>query len=126
MKKLAGKVAVVTGAGSGIGRAIALRYAAEGARVAIADINEAAGKETAGLIKTGGAEAVSIPTDVGRSDSVAALFAWLDAREWAPDILVNNAGNAAPTTPTHEVSDEAWDAIVHVHLNGTFYGTARP
>ncbi len=121
--KLAGKVAIVTGAGSGIGRAIALRYAAEGARVVIAEISEAAGSETAALIKESGAEAVSIPTDVSRSDSVAALFARLDAREWAPDILVNNAGNAAPTTPTHEVSDEAWDAIVHVHLNGTFYGT---
>jgi NAD(P)-dependent dehydrogenase (short-subunit alcohol dehydrogenase family) len=121
--KLGGKVAVVTGGGSGIGRAIAVRFAAEGARVVIAEISAAAGEETAGLIQTNGTTAVSIPTDVSRSDSVAALFARLDALEWAPEILVNNAGNAVPSTPVHEVSDEAWDAIVHVHLNGTFYGT---
>jgi NAD(P)-dependent dehydrogenase (short-subunit alcohol dehydrogenase family) len=91
--------------------------------VAIAEISETAGEETARLIKTSGTEAVAIPTDVSRSDSVAALFARLDTLGWVPAILVNNAGNAAPETPTHEVSDEAWDAIVHVHLNGTFYGT---
>ena len=89
----------------------------------IAEINESAGDAIAGLIKSSGAEAVSIRTDVSRSDSVAALFARLDALEWPPEVLVNNAGNATPATPTHEVSDEAWDAIVHVHLNGTFYGT---
>jgi NAD(P)-dependent dehydrogenase (short-subunit alcohol dehydrogenase family) len=121
--RLEGKVAVVTGAGSGIGRAIAVRLAAEGARVAIAELNEAVGQETAALIQKKGANAVSIPTDVSRSDSVAALFSRLDGLGWQPDILVNNAGNAAPDTPTHQVSDEAWDAIVHVHLNGTFYGT---
>ncbi len=121
--RLEGKVAVVTGAGSGIGRAIALQFATEGARVVVAELGETTGEETAELIRKSGAEAVSIPTDVGRSDSVATLFARLDALEWTPEILVNNAGNAAPSTPTHEVSDEAWDAIVHVHLNGTFYGT---
>jgi NAD(P)-dependent dehydrogenase (short-subunit alcohol dehydrogenase family) len=121
--RLEGKVTVVTGAGSGIGRAIALRFAEEGARVVVAEISETAGDETAVLIQRSGATAVAIPTDVSRSDSVAALFARLDALDWAPEVLVNNAGNAAPSTPTHEVSDEAWDAIVHVHLNGTFYGT---
>jgi NAD(P)-dependent dehydrogenase (short-subunit alcohol dehydrogenase family) len=121
--RLERKVAVVTGAGSGIGRAIAVRLATEGAKVAIAELNEATGEETAELIRGKAGNAVSIPTDVSRSDSVAALFARLDALGWEPEILVNNAGNAAPSTPTHEVSDEAWDAIVDVHLNGTFYGT---
>ena len=121
--RLEGKVAVVTGAGSGIGRAIALRMASEGARVAIAELNAATGEEVAHLIRENRSEAMAIPTDVSRSDSVAALFARLDVLGWAPAILVNNAGNAAPSTPTHEVSDEAWDAIVRVHLNGTFYGT---
>jgi NAD(P)-dependent dehydrogenase (short-subunit alcohol dehydrogenase family) len=100
-----------------------MRLAAEGARVAIAELNEATGEETAELIRGKTGDAVSIPTDVGRSDSVAALFSRLDALPWVPEILVNNAGNAAPGMPTHEVSDEAWDAIVRVHLNGTFYGT---
>jgi NAD(P)-dependent dehydrogenase (short-subunit alcohol dehydrogenase family) len=121
--KLAGKVAVVTGAGSGIGRAIAVRLAAEGAHVAIAELNAATGEETAALIRSKGGNALSIPTDVSRSDSVAALFARLDDLAWVSEIVVNNAGNAAPNTPTHEVSDDAWDAIVRVHLNGTFYGT---
>jgi len=121
--KLEGTVAVVTGAGSGIGRAIALRYAAEGARVAIAELSDTAGRETAELVGNGGGEAISIPTDVSRSDSVANLFTRLDSLGWTPDILVNNAGNAAKTAPTQELSDEAWDAIVHVHLNGTFYCT---
>jgi 3-oxoacyl-[acyl-carrier protein] reductase len=120
---LEGKGAIVTGAGSGIGRAIALRFATEGARVVVAELNEARGAETADLIRRGGGEVLAIPTDVSRSDSVAALFARLDALGWPPDILVNNAGNAIPSTPTHEMSDEAWDTIVKVHLNGTFYGT---
>jgi NAD(P)-dependent dehydrogenase (short-subunit alcohol dehydrogenase family) len=121
--KLQRKVAVVTGAGSGIGRAIAARYAAEGARVVVAELSAAAGEETAEQIRQTGADCVAITTDVGRSDSVDALFARLDALGWAPAILVNNAGNAMPSTPTHELSDAAWDAIVDVHLNGTFYTT---
>jgi NAD(P)-dependent dehydrogenase (short-subunit alcohol dehydrogenase family) len=121
--RLKGKVAVVTGAGSGIGRAIALRLAAEGACLAIAELNAATGEATAEQIRGKGGDAVSIPTDVSRSDSVAALFSRLDALPWVPEILVNNAGNAAPSTPTHEVTDELWDTIVRVHLNGTFYGT---
>jgi NAD(P)-dependent dehydrogenase (short-subunit alcohol dehydrogenase family) len=120
---LEGKGAIVTGAGSGIGRAIALRFATEGARVVVAELDEARGEETADLIRRMGAEVLAIPTDVSRSDSVAALFNGLDSLGWAPDVLVNNAGNAMPSTPTHEMSDEAWDAIVKVHLNGTFYGT---
>jgi NAD(P)-dependent dehydrogenase (short-subunit alcohol dehydrogenase family) len=121
--KLEGKVAVVTGAGSGIGRAIALRMAAKGARVVVAELNKESGEETAELARKSGPGALAIPTDVSRSSSVSALFERLDALRWTPEIMVNNAGNAAPSTPTHEVTDEAWDAIVDVHLNGTFYGT---
>jgi NAD(P)-dependent dehydrogenase (short-subunit alcohol dehydrogenase family) len=121
--RLKSQIAVITGAGSGIGRAIALRFAAEGARIVVAELHEASGAETTELVRSRGGDALAIATDVGRSDSVAGLFAALDARGLIPDILVNNAGNAAPLTPVHEMSDEAWDAIVHVHLNGTFYGT---
>jgi 3-oxoacyl-[acyl-carrier protein] reductase len=122
--KLKDKVAVVTGAGSGIGRAIALRFAAEGARVVVAELNEASGGETARLVGERGGECFAVTTDVSRSDAVAALFRAVDARGWPVDILVNNAGNAGESlTPVHEVTDEQWDAIVDVHLGGTFYCT---
>ena len=122
--KLKDQIAVVTGAGSGIGRAIALRLAAEGARVVIAELDEAAGSETARLIHDRGGEALAVVTDVSKPQSVAALFKALDQRDWPLDILVNNAGNAVGgLRPTHEMSDEQWDAIIRVHLNGTFYCT---
>lgn len=119
--KLKNKVAVITGGGSGIGKAIAERFAQEGARVVIAELNEVTGAETARMISEQGGEAIAIATNVGNSDSVAALFKALDERDWAVDILVNNAGNAGQMTPMHEDTDENWNSIVSVHLNGTFY-----
>jgi 3-oxoacyl-[acyl-carrier protein] reductase len=122
--KLKDKVAVVTGAGSGIGRAIALRFAAEGARVVVAELNAASGEETARLVTEQGGEAFAVTTDVSDSAAVARLFRTVDERGWAVDILINNAGNSGQSlTPVHEVTDEQWDAIVNVHLSGTFYCT---
>lgn len=121
--KLKDKVAVVTGGGSGLGRAIALRFAEEGARVVIAELNEINGEETVRLLHAKGAEAFDVPTDVSKSEEVASLFKALDDRGWPVDILVNNAGNAGQLTPAHEMTDEAWDSIIQVHLNGTFYCT---
>jgi NAD(P)-dependent dehydrogenase (short-subunit alcohol dehydrogenase family) len=118
-----GKVAVITGAGSGIGRAIARKFAALGAKVIVAEIDEGRGAETAGLIRSDGGDAMAVVTDVSRSDSVATLFAGLDAQGLVPEILVNNAGNASPAVPIHEVTDEAWNAKIGVHLNGTFHCT---
>lgn len=91
--KLKGKVAVITGAGSGIGRATAALFAREGARVVIAEINETSGAETARRIQAEGGEAFSVTTDVSSSESVVALFQAIDDRGWTVDILVNNAGN---------------------------------
>lgn len=120
--KLKDKVAVITGGGSGIGRAIALRFASEGARVVVAELNEETGEETAKAIREQGGEAIAIATDVGNSDSVAALFKAIDDRDWPVDILVNNAGNAGgQLTPMHEETNELWNSIISVHLNGTFY-----
>lgn len=121
--KLQGKVALITGGGSGIGRAIALRFATEGARIVVADLNAETGAETAALVREAGADALAVATDVSRSSEVAALFRTADDEGFSPDIVVNNAGNAGTMKPVHEVSDEAWDAIVDVHLKGTFYGT---
>ncbi|MEP7270677.1 MAG: SDR family NAD(P)-dependent oxidoreductase [Acidobacteriota bacterium] len=121
--KLEGKVAVITGGGSGLGRAIALRFAEEGARIVVAELNEINGKETIRMVHAKGAEAFDVPTDVSKSDEVASLFTALDDRSWPVDILVNNAGIAGILTPLHAMSDEQWDSIIQVHLNGTFYCT---
>ena len=121
--RLKGQVAVITGAGSGIGRAIALRFAAEGARVVVADMNSVGGAETTSLVQAAGAEAFAVATDVSRSGSVAELFQDVDSHGWPVDVLVNNAGNAGEMIPAHLMTDEQWDAIVDVHLKGTFYCT---
>jgi NAD(P)-dependent dehydrogenase (short-subunit alcohol dehydrogenase family) len=112
---LAGKLAVVTGAGSGIGRSIAQRFASEGARVVVGDIDEAAAQRTAAELE---GEAVARRVDVTSSAEVAALIA--TARELGGlDVLVNNAGiGVAATTPETDESD--WERIIAVNLTGTF------
>ena len=119
--KLAHKTALITGAGSGIGRAIALRFAAEGARIVVAELNEASGSETANLIKSQGGEAMAVTTDVSNIASVLQLFHAVDAQGWGTDILVNNAGQGGTLTPIHQLTDDAWQAMLATHLNGTFY-----
>ena len=121
--KLKDRVAVITGGGSGLGRAIALRFAQEGARIVIAEINEGNGEETTRMVQARGVEAFDVPTDVSKSEQVTSLFKALDDRGWPVDIVVNNAGNAGQLAPCHEVTDEQWDAIISVHLNGTFFCT---
>jgi 3-oxoacyl-[acyl-carrier protein] reductase len=121
--RLKGKVAVVTGAGSGLGRAIALQLAEEGADIVVATLNTIRGEQTAQLIERRGAKALAITTDVSRSSAVADLFKGIDAEGWRVDILINNAGNAGPLVPAHEITDAQWNSRLAVHLNGTFYCT---
>ncbi len=121
--KLKDKVAVITGAASGLGRAMALRFAAEGARIVAADINDAKNEETIALVHAQGSEAFAVTADVGNVAAVTQLFQAVDDRGWPVDILVNNAGQGGTLTPVHEMTDEMWDAIIATHLNGTFYCT---
>jgi NAD(P)-dependent dehydrogenase (short-subunit alcohol dehydrogenase family) len=116
---LAGKRALVTGAGSGIGRAIALALAREGARVGCLDVSRAAAEETARVITESGGTAWSLECDVSRRAAVVETVAELVAEAGGIDIAVNCAGINNPQ-PFLEVSEEEWDRIVGVNLKGPF------
>src|SRR5579872_4339739 len=124
---LAGKTAIVTGASSGIGRAIALTFAAEGAMVVIADLTTQAvegGDSTVELIKRAGGAAVFEKTDVGRWEDVDSLVARTVASHGRLDIMVNNAATYTGT-PLLETSPAQWDQVLGANLTGMFYGCKR-
>jgi NAD(P)-dependent dehydrogenase (short-subunit alcohol dehydrogenase family) len=118
--RLRNKVAIVTGSGAGIGKAIALRYACEGAKVVIAEIDAAAGQATAGQIRDSQREALFLNTDVAQERAVREM---VDATVQAfgrIDILVNNAAILlyGKDTRVHELSREVWDRTLAVNLTG--------
>ncbi|WP_030257033.1 SDR family oxidoreductase [Streptomyces violens] len=113
------KVAVVTGAGSGIGRAVALTLAAAGWSVTLAGRRAKALEETAGLAGEG-AELLPIPTDVTDPADVAALFSAARDRFGRVDLLFNNAGTFGAPGPLEDLSYEDWRTVVDVNLNGAF------
>jgi NAD(P)-dependent dehydrogenase (short-subunit alcohol dehydrogenase family) len=114
------KVALVTGAGSGIGRAVALSLQSAGYHVAAAGRRVAELERTAGLAIPGAGRIVPIPTDVGNPDSVRALFAEIRRMFGRLDVLFNNAGVSAPGVPFEDISFEQWSAVVNVNLTGAF------
>jgi len=118
---LEGKVAFVTGAGGGIGRAAALAFARTGAGVAVADLAEEANQETATLIEQAGGHAVAVRCDVTRADDVQAAFQTTVDEFGRLDAAFNNAGiEQATKQPAAELSEEEWDRIVAVNLRGVF------
>lgn len=119
MDRFTGKVALVTGAGSGIGRATALRLAEEGAQVALADINEQALADTREALPKG-CEAISVVTDVRDSASCAAAVEACAERFGQLDILCNIAGIALCQHLT-DISDEQWQRVMDINLNGVFF-----
>jgi NAD(P)-dependent dehydrogenase (short-subunit alcohol dehydrogenase family) len=115
-----GKVAFVTGATGGIGRATAVAFAREGASVVVADVATDGNQETAGLIEQVGGQALAVPCDVTRGEEIeAALHAGVE-RFGRLDIAFNNAGIEQPTKPAAEISDDEWDRLVAVNLRGAF------
>jgi glucose 1-dehydrogenase len=127
MGLLENKVAVVTGASSGIGRAIAVRYAAEGARVVLADRQEApieGGDTTQVAIERAGATAISVPTDVSSWDDVDRLVAVAVERYGRLDVMVNNAAIYTGTNLV-ETSQMQWQQVLQVNLTGMFNGCKR-
>jgi NAD(P)-dependent dehydrogenase (short-subunit alcohol dehydrogenase family) len=118
--QLTEKVAVVTGAGSGIGRAIAVLFARQGARIVALDIDEAAARETVGVIRDAGGSADAIRCDVAEVAEVRSVFGEIESRGRGLDILVNNAGIAGPTASVAEARCEDWERTLAVNLTGAF------
>ncbi len=119
---VAGKVALVTGAGSGIGRAIALGMAKEGARVVVADIMEKSGQATVREIKDSGGDAVFARADVSQ-ESDARMLVDKAVEIWGRlDCAVNNAGIDGDTAMTADCTRENWDRVIGINLTGVFLG----
>jgi NAD(P)-dependent dehydrogenase (short-subunit alcohol dehydrogenase family) len=117
---LTAKVAVITGAGQGLGRELALRFASEGATVVLAARSADKLATVAAEVAAAGGRALVVPTDVAREDQVAALRDRVASEAGPVDVLVNNSGVAGPTAPLWELSREDWDATFAVNVTGVF------
>lgn len=117
-----GKTIIITGAASGIGRATALIFAREGARVVCGDINEAEGAQTVAMVEAEGAEAIFVRTDVTNRDDVRSLVTAAVERFSAIDFLFNSAGGALKRCGFLEIDDDLWNLSFDLNAKGTFYG----
>ncbi|MBV9426192.1 MAG: glucose 1-dehydrogenase [Bradyrhizobiaceae bacterium] len=122
MGRVEGKVAIVTGAGSGIGRAGAVALAHEGARVVATDLVQAGAEETAAAIVRGGGEAIALAHDVGEESQWDEVIAATHAAFGRLDVLVNNAGISGKGSLA-DTKPEDWRALMRVNLDGVYFGT---
>lgn len=123
MKRVENKVAVVTGGALGIGRAICLELAKEGATVAVTDIADDEGQQVVKAIESAGGSAKYWHVDTASEDNVRHAFAEIVAAFGSIDVLVNNAGIAGVNKPTHEITKEEWDQVINVNVSGVFFCT---
>ena len=119
--KLKNKVAIITGAGSGIGQATALLFAQKGAKVVVADIVDQAGQETTDQISATGGEAIFVKTDVSKAADIEMMVQTAVDSFGGLDILFNNAGLTIPAMVT-ETDEETWDRTIDVNLKGVMLG----
>ena len=117
--RLQEKVSVVTGAGRGIGKAIALRFSDEGAKVVVNDIDLSYAESVAGKLKEMGREALAVKADVSKAEEVERMFERAVQQFGRVDILVNNAG-IRRDIPFHKMSQDEWDSVIAVQLKGSF------
>jgi NAD(P)-dependent dehydrogenase (short-subunit alcohol dehydrogenase family) len=122
MERFRDKAVIVTGGGSGIGRATARAFAREGARVMVADIDAQSGLETVRLIHDSGGVGEFRPTDVSESGSVQDLVDTAVAAFGSLDVYFNNAAIIDKGAPFEQITDELWEQILRVNLSGYFYG----
>ena len=119
--RLAGKTAIITGGGSGFGRATAIRFAAEGARIAIADIDEEGGATTAEFVKAVGSEAEVVVGDISTAPAAERVVVRTLERFGAVHVLVNNAGiSQTDPTDTWNATPDTWDRVVQVNLKSVY------
>jgi len=123
VNRLAGKVAIITGAALGLGRASALRMAEEGASVAILDLIDAQGEALAGEIRAAGGQARFWRCDVSSEAEVARVIGEVVAAFGRLDVLVNNAGVSGANKPTHEITEAEWDFVQGINVKGVFFCT---
>ncbi len=121
MQEFTGKVAVVTGAASGIGRSCAQLYARDGAKVVVSDLDESGGQETVQMIEKAGGEATFIKTDVSQPDDCQALIAATVKKYGRLDTACNNAGIGGEQNPTADYSVEGWQKVISINLSAVFY-----
>ena len=122
MKSLENKVAIVTGGGSGIGKAISLLYATEGAKIVISDVNEQGGNETANEIKSKGGDAIFVNADTSKPDDSRNVVEQAVKTFGGLHIAVNNAGIGGPLKPIGEYPIDGWEKVISINLSGVFYG----
>jgi len=122
MKRFAGKVALVTGAGSGIGEAVAVQLAAEGAKVVATDINLDAVQGVVDKIKAAGGEAIAMRQDASKPEENEAAVKLAVDTYGGLNLAVNNAGIGGAAEKAGEVAIEDWDQVIDINLNGVFYG----
>src|SRR5579885_207315 len=120
--KLADKVAVITGAGSGMGKAAALLFAAEGAAIAAVDVNAPAAEQTASEIAANGGKAIAVGADVSSSAEVQRMFARTADHFGRLDVVYNNAGTIEKNEMLHEIGDDEFARVLDVNLRGVFFG----